>query len=431
MTAHAGHVFVSHSSDNRELANELAAFLEARGIRIWIAPRDVRPGMDYSEQLQLAIESCAAFVVLVTDMANKSPYVRAETEMAFSSHKPIFPVRLTDINPGPGLAFFLKIRHWTDAYGKGREASLGRLALELQTLSGVVPGAPSPTPAPPEPAPAPPLPDPEPAPPPPSPAPAPPVLAKAPSAPSAPSAAPADADRLAAAIGPNASWYVERWRRMDARRSQVQWNWAAGLASLAWFAYRKMWVPAAALALFFALLAALGLLTMSLPVAIGAGVLALAAMAASGALGTSFYRRHVGKLVGGTAGLDGEAAWVRLQSRGGASAPAALAGAALFAAIAAAIVVVLLLRQNAAPRPVSDDPFFEGATTGEGGDPGGEGGEGDSTSSGGTTGTQANVAVAPPAIEDPTANINIDELTNALEQLPAQLDQLPTQQPTE
>ena len=86
------HVFVSHSSDNRELASDLAAFLEARGVRIWIAPRDVRPGMDYSEQLQLAIESAVAFVVLVTDMANKSPYVRAETEMAFGNHKPLFPV---------------------------------------------------------------------------------------------------------------------------------------------------------------------------------------------------------------------------------------------------------------------------------------------------------------------------------------------------
>ncbi|HYI47154.1 MAG TPA: toll/interleukin-1 receptor domain-containing protein [Allosphingosinicella sp.] len=413
----AGHVFISHGSENSDDADELCTFIESKGVKAWIAPRDVRPGIDYSEALQSAIENCSAFVVLVTDMANKSPYVRAETEMAFSSHKPIFPVRLTDISPGPGLAFFLKIRHWTDAYGKGREASLGRLALELQTLSGVLPAAPSPPP-PPEPAPAPPLPDPGPAPPPPPPG---------GKAPAAPSAAPADADRLAAAIGPNASWYVERWRRMDARRSQVQWNWAACLASLAWFAYRKMWVPAAALALFFALLAALGLLTMSLPVAIGAGVLALAAMAASGALGTSFYRRHVGKLVAGAAGLDGEAAWARFQAKGGASGPAAFAGAALLAAIVAAVVVVLLLRQNAAPRPVSDDPFFEGATSGEGSDPGGERGNGDSTSSVGTTGTDRNVSVPTPTIEDPTANINIDELTNALDQLPAQLDQLPTQ----
>ena len=81
--------------------------------------------MDYSEQLQDAIEECLAFVVLVTDTANKSPYVRAETEMAFCNSKPIFPVRLSDIKPAAGLAFFLKIRHWTDAYGKARDGEHG------------------------------------------------------------------------------------------------------------------------------------------------------------------------------------------------------------------------------------------------------------------------------------------------------------------
>ncbi|MGQ0660013.1 toll/interleukin-1 receptor domain-containing protein, partial [Sphingosinicella sp.] len=116
-----GHVFVSHGSDDRVQANELAAFIEAKGAKAWIAPRNVRPGQDYSEQLQEAIENCSAFLVLVTDKANKSPYVRAEVEMAFSLFKPIFPVRMADIKPAAGLALFLKIRHWTDAFGEDKE----------------------------------------------------------------------------------------------------------------------------------------------------------------------------------------------------------------------------------------------------------------------------------------------------------------------
>src|SRR5580765_6794925 len=123
MTATAGHVFISHGSEDRDEAADLSAFIEARGIKTWIAPRDVRPGQDYSAQLQHAIEQCAAFVVLVTDKANTSPYVRAETEMAFSTNKPIFPVRQSDIQPAAGLAFFLKIRHWTDAFGKHGDAA--------------------------------------------------------------------------------------------------------------------------------------------------------------------------------------------------------------------------------------------------------------------------------------------------------------------
>lgn len=103
---------------------------------MWIAPRDVRPGMDYSEQLQAAIEECAAFVVIVTNSANKSPFVRVETEMAFSLDKPIFPVRMSEAMPGPGLALFLKIKHWTNAFGAGRDMSLERLARELRTFGG-------------------------------------------------------------------------------------------------------------------------------------------------------------------------------------------------------------------------------------------------------------------------------------------------------
>ena len=134
-----GHVFISHASENRDEANELVTLIESKGMTAWIAPRDVRPGFDYSEELQRALENCAAFVVIVTGDANTSPYVRAETEMAFSNQKPMLPVRLAEVSPAPGLAFFLKIRHWTNAYGPKREDALARLVLELQTLTGTAP----------------------------------------------------------------------------------------------------------------------------------------------------------------------------------------------------------------------------------------------------------------------------------------------------
>src|SRR5205085_4866710 len=102
------------------------------------------------------------------------------------------PVRLADIAAGPGLAFFLKIRHWTDAWGPNRDAALARLVLELQTLTGTAPSwAPKVGPPPAEPPAAPPAPPPAPPPaaqPPALPA-APPPLALA-SEPAPPRAAP-------------------------------------------------------------------------------------------------------------------------------------------------------------------------------------------------------------------------------------------------
>ena len=360
-----GHVFVSHSSDNRELANDLAAFLEARGVRIWIAPRDVRPGMDYSEQLQLAIENAVAFVVLVTDMANKSPYVRAETEMAFSNHKPIFPIRIADIQPAAGLALFLKIRHWTDAYGASKVSNLDRLARELQTLSGgesPASGAATPAfPAQPPPAPA----SSQPATTPPlaaaglaaaatgaTPRPAQPALPKAP-------ANAEEEERWRAAVGPKADLYLERWKEMAAKNSNVSWNWASCLANLFWFAYRKMWLPAGAMGFVYLL----NLAVMANPPAARLMALVLIGLTfVTGLFGTHLYRQQTARLVAQTAGQDRQAALDTLARQGGVSLPA------LYGAIGAFVVLVLIGVAIVAQQPqpgvtVNTDPFNTVAPT--------------------------------------------------------------------
>ena len=304
----AGYVFISHGSEDSGQAGELCAFVEARGVKCWIAPRDVRPGTDYSEELQHAIEGCAAFVVLVTETANKSPYVRAETEMAFSNSKPIFPVRLSDIKPAAGLAFFLKIRHWTDAYGNGRAASMDRLAQELQTL---VPG-PAPVPSPPA-APEPPV----------SAAPAPPQPAP-PSPPPPPAPGAADPELLAAAIGPNSDYFLKRWAQMDESGKSYNWNWAACLLNFCWFAYRKMWLAAIGIGLVYVVTAPLldptnrMLFRVTMLIVIGLSFV-------TGAYGNKLYRNQTERLVAGTAGMGREEAIEHLRRKGGASVPALVA----------------------------------------------------------------------------------------------------------
>ncbi len=340
MTLSAGHVFISHGTENRDEARALCAFIEGRGIRTWIAPRDVRPGQDYSEQLQSAIEGCTAFVVLVTEKANSSPYVRAETEMAFSGDKPIFPVRNADIQPGAGLAFFLKIRHWTDAFGADGDAAMERLGRELQALFGVdrtAPAAPAPA-----------------APPPKSATPVPPPAAAAPAWSPAPPQTPvagASDDRLRAAIGPKADWYLDAWRRMDARASKVSWNWAAFLATIFWFAYRKMWVPLVAGVFAFLLLDFIAALT---PAMVKPGWLILFALAiAAGAFGNHLYRRQVTRLAEETAAFEHPLALAQATTRGGTSTPALATALGIFALL---VVAGAVAQSNQAARVTPAPP---------------------------------------------------------------------------
>jgi hypothetical protein len=409
----AGHVFISHGSENSDEANALCAFIEARGVKCWIAPRDVRPGIDYSVELQTAIEDAAAFVVLVTDMANKSPYVRAETEMAFSCHKPIFPVREADIKPASGLALFLKIRHWTDAFGTQRDAALDRLALELQTVAGVAPApAPAPAPPPPSPPPAPTIPPPAPVPAPTQPPP--PAPAPAPTVPPLPLP---DQERLEAAIGPNAAYYIGRWQAMDAKKSQMSWNWAACLASLFWFAYRKMWAPAVILGLLFVALNLLSLVSNGLMVA--GGLLSIIAVSATGALGTSFYRQHVLRLVRESGSLEREPALVQLRAKGGVSKQAVIV-LAVISILVAGVAGYLGWRQ--AQGPVSDDPFFRNATSGPG-NPGATPTTPESEQPAVTPGTTPNGEIDEEALRNA-----VEEARNLLDQQGATTDQQPEQQ---
>jgi TIR domain len=96
--------FVSHSTKDREVAEWVCSELEAHGISVWIAPRDVRPGRNYAEEIIHAIEATRLTIVVLSDNANASVHVQHEVERAVSKGKPVFPVRVADVAPARARA---------------------------------------------------------------------------------------------------------------------------------------------------------------------------------------------------------------------------------------------------------------------------------------------------------------------------------------
>ena len=43
--------FISYSSKDKAIADAAVATLEAKGIRCWVAPRDITPGKEWSESI--------------------------------------------------------------------------------------------------------------------------------------------------------------------------------------------------------------------------------------------------------------------------------------------------------------------------------------------------------------------------------------------
>jgi hypothetical protein len=54
-------VFISHSSKDKVMADAICAGLEARGVRCWIAPRDILPGIEWTKSIVDAIANCKVF----------------------------------------------------------------------------------------------------------------------------------------------------------------------------------------------------------------------------------------------------------------------------------------------------------------------------------------------------------------------------------
>jgi TPR repeat protein len=112
-------IFISYATkDGSPEANELAAALEAAGRRCWIAPRDMKPGVEFPAQIVKAIRDCGGFVLVLTPGANVSRDVLQEVTTAHNGDKLIVPLIVRSTPPSDGLHYFLVARQqiaWTQA----------------------------------------------------------------------------------------------------------------------------------------------------------------------------------------------------------------------------------------------------------------------------------------------------------------------------
>ncbi len=127
-------VFISHSARDREVAQEIAAFLEQDGISCWIAPRDVTPGRNFGEEILDAIEGTRATVLILSENSNASVHVRHEIERAVSKGRPVFPVRIREVPPSRSLELFISSAQWIDAWVPPLEDAISRLSFALKAL---------------------------------------------------------------------------------------------------------------------------------------------------------------------------------------------------------------------------------------------------------------------------------------------------------
>jgi hypothetical protein len=136
-------VFISHSSQDKAIADAICASLRHAGMSCWIAPDSISPGADWGRSIIEAIETSQVMVLLLTASSNESEAVKCEVERAVANRLPIIPVRTEDVRLSKSLEFFLSSAQWLNAFPPPLQEHLHRLTVAVRTLLDLRTNAPS------------------------------------------------------------------------------------------------------------------------------------------------------------------------------------------------------------------------------------------------------------------------------------------------
>jgi hypothetical protein len=129
-------VFISYSLKDKPIADAACVALETKGIRCWVAPRDIVPGRDWGGSIIEAIKGSRAMVLIFSANANTSAQIKREVERAVNKGIPVIPFRIEDVAPSDTLEYFISTPHWLDAFAPPLEPHLAYLAEVARQIVG-------------------------------------------------------------------------------------------------------------------------------------------------------------------------------------------------------------------------------------------------------------------------------------------------------
>lgn len=109
------HLFISHSSKDGDIAAKICETLERNDTKCFIAPRDIRLGREYAQELIDGIDNSFAMLLIMSENANSSPHVLREVERAVSKSVPILVYKIEEVALSKSMEYFLMTHQWTNA----------------------------------------------------------------------------------------------------------------------------------------------------------------------------------------------------------------------------------------------------------------------------------------------------------------------------
>jgi WD40 repeat protein len=123
-------IFLSYSSQDNIIVEEIAKWLQARRLRVWVDKWVLRPGFPWQEGLEAGVQESRAVAICVGagGLGNwQEPEMRAALARSREERLPVIPVLLPGCPESPRLSLFLKGMTWVDLRSGLSEEGLERL----------------------------------------------------------------------------------------------------------------------------------------------------------------------------------------------------------------------------------------------------------------------------------------------------------------
>lgn len=99
--------FISYSSKDKVIVEQLVNILISCGIAYWKAPEMIPAGSNYAKEIPKAINNCDIFLLVVSEASQNSIWVEKEIDTAIGYRKKIIPVKIDAIALSDMYRFYL------------------------------------------------------------------------------------------------------------------------------------------------------------------------------------------------------------------------------------------------------------------------------------------------------------------------------------
>ena len=130
-------VFISYSTKNQSMADEIASILRDNNIKFWMAPNSIPSTSNYLKEISKAIANVSILLLVLTKDAEDSPWVPSEVASAKGARKILFAVKPYDYKIGDTFSLLMQTSQIHSLYDdvNYKESIVRIINAELNKLS--------------------------------------------------------------------------------------------------------------------------------------------------------------------------------------------------------------------------------------------------------------------------------------------------------